>query len=74
MNDSGNTSKEKHMRIWYQLLASNARSVENIASVQRLCDQVAAPGTIVRGTVAAATGHTLIASAAGASALLDLAG
>lgn len=34
----------------------------------------AAPGTIVRGTVVAATGHTLLASADGASALLDLAG
>ena len=47
MKDSGNTSKEKPMRIWYQLLASNARSVENIASVQRLCDQIASPGTTV---------------------------
>ena len=35
------------MRIWYQLLASNARSAENIASVQLLCDQIAAPGTMV---------------------------
>ena len=35
------------MRIWYQLLASNARSAENIASVQRLCDRIAAPGTTV---------------------------
>ncbi|MEB2283640.1 MAG: tRNA (N6-isopentenyl adenosine(37)-C2)-methylthiotransferase MiaB [Polyangiaceae bacterium UTPRO1] len=34
----------------------------------------AAPGTIVRGTVIAATGHTLIASADAPAAALDLAG
>ncbi len=35
------------MRIWYQLLAPNSRHAEFIASVQQLCDQVAAPGTKV---------------------------
>ncbi len=35
------------MRIWYQLLAPSSRHGEFIASVQELCDRVAAPGTHV---------------------------
>ena len=35
------------MRIWYQLLAPNTRHAEFIASVQKLCDNIAAPGTTV---------------------------
>jgi allantoin racemase len=35
------------MRIWYQLLAPNTRHAEFIASVQALCNRIAAPGTTV---------------------------
>lgn len=35
------------MRIWYQLLAPNQRHAEFIASVQDLCNRIAAPGTTV---------------------------